>query len=489
MQTEKIKQSIYSLALLFLVTSEMHSQQYNCNCLDNLNKLIAKTEENYAGFPSKVNETTKPIYKNLIASLEKRTSSVTNPETCYYLLEEYVKYFRDKHFILAFLGNKNPESEIIPLAEKDFKNKFSVLKSNPIEGIWINPENTIKIAVRQKSDKHYQAIILESKDANLPVGLLYYTFIKTNKGWIAKEFNSYLSTDIVVKQKGNLLQIWNQKMFGKIYPNTMTVQEQEELSTWKDNNNGLDFKKLSTKTAYLKIPTFKNNDDKILQLVSQNDSVIKSCDNLIVDLTGNGGGSTGWISFLPYFMTNPIIQYNTFLRVTPDNIKSKLVDLEPFVVNPIPEEYKKYFPDEILAAYKKAYEELPKTKLEFYPIPGVTFPLDSVIKKPKKIALIVDDLCGSSTEYFFFISKQSKKTTTYGINTIGMMDYEGMSIPTQMPFEKFILTIPIVKSSWTDSKPIDKNGFQPDILLNKIDQKKWVEFVMKDLEKINKEEH
>lgn len=262
----------------------------------------------------------------------------------------------------------------------------------------------------------------------------------------------------------------------------MSEKEREELNTWKNNNNGLDFKKLSTKTAYLKIPSFTNNDDKILELVKRNDAVIQSCENLIVDLTGNGGGSTGWISFLPYFMTNPIIQYDTYLRTTPDNVKSKLADLEPFVIHPIPEEYKKYFPEEVLAAYKKAYQELPVTQKSFYPIPGVTFPLDSIMAKPQKIALMVDDLCGSSTEYFFFISKQSKKTTTYGINTVGMMDYEGMSNPTALPYDKYILTIPIVKSSWTDSQPIDQTGFRPDILLNHIDLSEWVEFVRKDLE-------
>jgi hypothetical protein len=478
-----MKQCLYILTVLILAATELFSQENNCNCLDNLNKLVAKTEENYAGFPVKISKTTIPEYMELVKSLEKRAANVTNPETCYYLLKEYVRYFQDKHFILGFEGNKRPEDESVSLSEKDFKIYLSQKKTDPIEGIWINPEATIKMTIRKKNPNEFQGIILESNDPGLPIGLVYYTFIKTEKGWISKEFNSYFTTDIVTRQRGNLLQIWNQQMFGKIHPSAMSAKEQEELNTWKNNNKGLDFKKLSSKTALLKIPTFENNDEKIMQLVSQNDSIIKSSENLIVDLTGNGGGNTGWVSFLPYFMTNPIIQYDSYLRTTPENVKSKLADLEPYVVNPIPDDYKKYFPDEILAAYKKAYQELPTTKVAFYPIPGVIFPLDSILKNPKKIALIVDDFCGSSSEYFFFISKQSKKTTTYGINTIGMMDYEGMSNPTSMPYDKFILTIPIVKSSWTDKKPIDHTGFQPDILLNKIDPEKWIDFVMKDLER------
>jgi len=61
-----------------------------------------------------------------------------------------------------------------------------------------------------------------------------------------------------------------------------------------------------------------------------------------------------------------------------------------------------------------------------------------------------------------------------------MMDYEGMSTPTKLLYDKFILTIPIVKSSWTDKQPIDQSDFQPDVLL-KIPQEEWIQFVMKDL--------
>jgi hypothetical protein len=188
------------------------------------------------------------------------------------------------------------------------------------------------------------------------------------------------------------------------------------------------------------------------------------------------------VAFLPYFLTNPVVQYNSFVRVTPENVELKRKDLEYFVLNPIPTEYEKYFPAEVLAAYKRAYAELPTTTEAFYPVPGVTFPLETLLPKPKRIALLVDDFCGSSTEYFFSLSKQSKKTTTYGTNTIGMMDYEGMSVPTALPYDKYILTIPIVKSSWTDTVPIDKTGFTPDVSLKHLPIQNWVPHVQMQLE-------
>ena len=470
------------LAFFFLLYSaKLFAQTDTCNCSSNLQKLISKTEENYAGFPVKVNTQTRTSYRQLINSLLAKAANESNPKACFVLLKEYVRFFKDKHFNLVYPIERG--YEMVQETEAGFKQSLSKKSLAAVEGVWVNADSSIKLGIRKYVGNTFKAVVLASSSSKYPVGLVFFTLQTVKNGFVVKEHDRLIATDIPAKQRGQLLQIWSDALFGKVYPVQMSAAEQEELNTWKSRRNGLNAKKLSDKTAYLKVPTFLSNDDLIQQLVSEYDSLFRSCDNLIVDLTGNGGGNTGWVAFLPYFMTNPIEQYNTYLRVTPENVQSKLADLAPFATAPIPDEYKKYFPEPVLGAYKKAYQELPTTKAAFYPIPGVTFPLDSVIKKPKRIGLIVDDFCGSSAEYFFSLSRQSKKTITYGIPTIGMMDYEGMSNPTPLPFSKFIVTIPIVQSSWTSTQPIDQSGFKPDILLNKIDQTKWVEFVRRDLER------
>jgi hypothetical protein len=89
---------------------------------------------------------------------------------------------------------------------------------------------------------------------------------------------------------------------------------------------------------------------------------------------------------------------------------------------------------------------------------------------------------GSSTEYFLFLSRQSKKSISYGQHTIGMMDYEGMSNPTPLPYDGFILTIPIAQSSWTQTQPTNERGFQPDVVLN-MPQNQWLSALLEDLKK------
>lgn len=373
---------------------------------------------------------------------------------------------------MSYSNENDYDKNTINYKEEYLKRRAFSNKLNPVEGIWMNPDKTLKIGIQKFANGIYKVIVLESKDPKFTKGFVYMTLTANGKEFVARRYNSFITTDIPAKLKGNLLQVWNQEIWGKVYPFKLNSAELDELNAWKNGNNGIYFTKLNAKTSYLKIPTFYNNDDKIQQLVSKSDSIIRTTENLIIDLTGNGGGNTGWVNFLPYLITNPIVQAKTYLRVTPENIKSKMMDLKPFAESPIPDEYKKYFPDTVLNAYTKAYKELPTTNQEFYPIPSVTFPVDSVTKFPKKVALVFDNFCGSSTEYFFSPSSQSTKVTRYGVNTIGMMDYEGMSIPTPLPYDKFILTIPITKSSWTDRKPVDLTGFEPEILLNNLPQNK-----------------
>lgn len=469
--------------IIILVATTVFSQSDKCNCRENFETLKIATEKNYAGFPAKVKDKTSAGYSRLISAVQQRTISEQDPKKCFNLLKKYVRFFNDKHFILSYNNDKDFDNEKVVYTDTYIRERAATKRLNEIEGIWINADTSLKLAIQRDPGNVYKAIVLESRNPKEFPGLVYMTMSQSKNGYIAKAYNSFLTTEIPAVQTGNLLQIWNQLMLGKIYPEKLSPTELAELNTWRNNNHGLAFKQLSETTAYIKIPSFYNNDDKIQALVKAHDSIIKTCKNLIVDLRGNGGGSTGWVALVPYIQTSTITQPDTYLRITPDNTKATISDLATFVSTPIPDSYKKYFPDSIVAKYKKTYNELQTTNQSFYPIPAVIFPLDSILLQPAKIALVVDNLCGSSTEYFLFLSRQSQKTTSYGMNTIGMMDYQGMSNPTKLPYDKFILTIPIIKSSWTDDQPIDLTGFAPDKPLNNIPRKDWIEFIKNDLER------
>ncbi len=468
------------LLVFFALTNPLSAQTKICNCADNLEASIRKTEENYAGFPTKAAKQNSGKYQALVKTLKVRAAKESDPKKCFFILRDYVRFFKDKHFIISYDSQKDFDSIIVSqslINEEYFKGHKNL---KPVEGIWVNPEKTTKIAIRKAADGTFQAFKISSASDNFPVGFVYFTLTAKADQYIVKRYNAFLSTDLPAKKTGNLLRIWNQEIWGKVSPGQLSPAENAELATWIGYNKGLDFKNIRPDVGLLKIPTFYNNDSRIEKLVKESDAAIRKNKYLIIDLRSNGGGNSGWINFLPYMMTNPITQPMSMLRITPDNVKAKMPELDAFVLNPISADYKKYFPDNILALFKAAHKELPTTKAEFYPMPAAFLPLDSVTRYPEKVALIVDNFGGSSTEFFLYLSRQSKKTTSYGQNTIGMMDYEGMSVPTPLPFKQFIFTIPNAKSAWTDSKPIDLTGFSPDIPLKQpYDQ--WVDIVVKDL--------
>jgi len=459
------------------------AQTESCDCKANFLTLLRETEANYGGFPVKVTPQTQKAYQKLVNQLEKASAGVTHPKSCFDLMAAYIRFFKDKHFILSYIPPADfPWGDTL-LEESNFKEQCLQPHRHSLEGIWTHPDGKLTLGIQRENDTTFKGIVLSSQVEAYRPGMVYVQLTATPKGFVYQNRESFITTPRPARQIGNLLQLWSDEMLGKIFPQTMTSAERLELDTWKNQQHGLRFEKLSTKTAWLKIPTFLNNETAIQDLVHQNEAALKSCENLIIDLTGNGGGSSGWVSLIPYLLTQPIYQRDTYVRVTPANVNLKRKDLEFFATQPIPEAYQKYFPPATVAAYRKAYEELRTTKLPFYPIPGVTFPMDVSEGNPKKVALLVDGFGGSSTEYFFYLSQQSAKTQRYGTPTYGMMDYEGMSTPTPLPFSNYYVTIPIVKSHWTDTAPIDRIGFVPENRLDQLPLETWVRHVQAVMEK------
>lgn len=455
-------------------------QASTCNCRANLDTLISKTESNYAGFPVKTDGRKRDRYDVLVKSARQRATGIASPVKCFDILRYYISYFKDRHFDLSFALDSS-DRKYASIIEEDFKNRLRKKRASTIEGIWINPDSTIRIAVKQSSHDNYEGIVLGSSDKKIPAGLIYFTLQKSPGGYTFSRYD-YLTVNYPAPARHDegLLRLWNMELWGKVYPEQMSQPERVELATWKNYNFGLTFRHLDGNTAYLKIPTF-GRDDLVQKLISKNDSAIRRSPYLIVDLRGNGGGNTGWAYLLPYFMTRPIDQGVTYLRISDDNSRRMLKEMEPFMKNPLPDGMEKYYTPAFMEQYRKAYHQISISKSGFCPVPSVSIPLDEMPASPRKIALIFDNFCGSSTEYFFQLSKQSDKIRRYGIPTLGMMDYAGMPQATSLPFKGYHLSIPDTKSSWTDTAPINETGFKPENDLSKIPQQEWIEYVKKDL--------
>ena len=468
-------------AFWLLLTSDNLYAQQSCNCIANLDTTIKKTEMNYVGYPDMIKRKLFPKYKQLVRKLRIDAEKQTDPQKCFSILNTYVGFFQDKHFDLEYSVTDTTKFVYNKLMnEGDFRMSYAGKKRDSIEGIWVNPDTTLKLAIEKVSPSKFQAVVLESKDAKLKPGLVYYTFTKSKTGLIFDRYD-WMTPDFPVRQYGGLLFVWNFEVLGKVFPSVMTDDEKSEFLTWRNYNYGLDCKKLDQDNVLLSIGSF-NRDDKIKQIIQKNDALIRSAKHLIVDLRGNGGGNSGWSYLLPYFYTQPIVQGETYLRLSPENVKANLPGIKSMYEKPSKDpQWAKSNTPELLAKYKKAHDEIQVSKALFYKMPSSTLFADSISKNPKRIALIFDDLGGSSTEYFFYISMQSSKVKRYGVHTLGMMDYMGVSEQTKLPFQDYYLLIPDRKAAWTDTDRKNITGFVPENNLNHLQRHEWIEFIKADL--------
>ncbi|MEM9052179.1 MAG: S41 family peptidase, partial [Bacteroidota bacterium] len=96
--------------------------------------------------------------------------------------------------------------------------------------------------------------------------------------------------------------------------------------------------------------------------------------------------------------------------------------------------------------------------------------------KPQLVVVLIDGECGSTTEHFLFIAKQSKQVTIMGRPTIGMYDYGDMR-NFIMPDADLELWCATNRSRRLNSgEGIDNSGIHPDITLNM--NQNWIDEAM-----------
>jgi C-terminal processing protease CtpA/Prc len=105
--------------------------------------------------------------------------------------------------------------------------------------------------------------------------------------------------------------------------------------------------------------------------------------------------------------------------------------------------------------------------------------VDSISRYPQRVAFLIDQQSGSSSEFFVFEGKQTKKVTLFGTNTAGVMDY-GNAHSMPLSCGQYQLGIARGRNGWIDrfGYRIDNVGFAPDVRIPAT-EKDWIGFVMK----------
>lgn len=430
--------------------------QAKCDCPKEFEFVRSFIERNYAGYNDKV--TDKKSFSEYTAIYEQQAAAAGNRTYCEAAIAGWLLYFQDDHiqmidrqadaFDPATTFNID-SSQIKSLGEKTLKD---------IEGLYVAESNKYKIAIvkDQTPFRDYVGTILSS----------------TNKSWTAGQVKIELKLrhddiyDAIFYMGNHSVQVRQYTIRdGKFDPpdyqkagllnGTAQAAETEPFPKIENSNQIVAFRKISDSACYLRIKSFDDHfAKKIDEVLESNKKTIESTPYMILDLRYNGGGSDFTYSkLIPLVYTRPIKTIGVDVLSTPENIESwsRLERDNPKL------------PAAVKSALDSAIQKMkdnPNRLVKL--VDDQTYTATQTLLYPKKIAILIDRDCGSSTEEFLLAAKQSDKVILFGENTAGVLDYSNMRT-VDLECLKYALGYSTTRSRRIPEGAIDKNGIAADV--------------------------
>jgi len=461
------------LLFYFFLLFATKSIAQNCECSAVLATYIQKTEANYAGFQDKVTPQTRPRYQQLVDSLRTAAKNLPGDKHCYQLVRAYKRFFKDGHFQISF---QDPNSVVpvrtLDMDESKAKAYFdSHAKSlHPLEGIWAATDGSYRVAtIRDPAQStKVSAVVLAARNKNWKVGMVKFEALENGK---SPYTGLYWAGDLSSSERtfpldGNVLNIPNSGYWIREYPQRATP---EEVAKTQQSEEEFYVKLLNPQTFYVRIPSFGITYEIVDSVMQQHHAVLAQTPHLIIDIRDNGGGTnSSFPALLKYLNTSNFKNVGSRFRSTPDNLLAETKIIERASAEGwVTEKEVKVWRETVAENQRKVGQMVE------YPVDSIAF--NEVMPYPQKVAVLMNENCYSSAEYFVFYAKQSKKVTLFGNHTGGMMDY-GNVRNHPLPCEAFELRLPTTRTGWVDYAPIDNVGFLPDVPISNA-EKDWVKFV------------
>ena len=460
-----MKKSI--IAFLILVISSSSFSQDNCNCEQSLSLLIKKMESEYPGFKEKTTDTI--MYRDFKDRLIIKSENIKDSD-CSDLLKNYLSYFRDPHVYLIQTNETQdsqadkPSETTVDITLDDFYKQIS--KSNDeLEGIW--KSSSYKVGVIKISNE-YQGFIIEASNNNWKANEIKFRLMEDGKG------NYYMGDHSVVEdtyeQFDECILYFKNYNISFIKELPVPKLSEDEIRLKLDKLIGFYFTKLTDRTSLLCISSFEDPYvERIEKMVSDNQQAIENCENLIIDIRNNLGGTyDAYDEILPYILTN--------------NIRG--VGQEFLVTQTLIDDVESWFDDEAGKEEARRWISMFEGNIGKFVNTDTSDVYISEIKiaehSPKQIAILVNKRTASSGEAFVLEGKQSKKVKIFGVPTYGALDYGSASL-FDFGCPNYKLQMPTWRAMRLPDYPIDNIGIQPDIYLDK-SVKDWIQFTVEYLE-------
>lgn len=462
---------------LFTIMVAFGAYSQQCDCPKMLDSVKIYMEKNYAGAKDKLTSAHATEYKTHNEKY-RQLATISKTEThCLYTIDRWLRYFKDRHIYTSF--NFGPEKlKAITASTQVFRvdgidlNSLSAKGPLEIEGIYHTADTMYRVAViKVKGFHQYAAVILHTKAPEWSTGQMKFEIRKLDAGkydaiWYNRAHHPSFGDLDFTNTNGLTAAGWIKEGSTQPAPTPDVPLFEEE------NKQVVFYKQLDEKTGYLRIQSFGGNHAAAIDsVVNANKDHLAANPYLLIDVRGNGGGSDfAYRPLKKWIYTQPVKMIGLDIRATPDNV----VAWENILTEPdIPEDYKDFS--------KKMLKEVRSTEKDFLSIyADETDSVMDVLPAPKKVGILVNSRCGSTTEQFLLEAMQSKKVTIFGQPTMGVLDY-GNVREKKYTCPDFTLHYAVTRSRRIDAgQGIDNIGIQPDVRVD-FEQKDWLETVVKKL--------
>lgn len=459
--------SLIIISMFTVLSGNAFSQK--CNCETEVKNIADFMEKNYAGFKDKQAIMTKGGYNKMLKQYLELAKAPHADEHCLMIISQYLLQFKNHHVSVrarfdatkldsAYLAQR----EIISLSDKRIA---ELRKSRGFEGVYdFHDPAKYKIAViKDKTPlRDYVAVIVSSNLPGWKPGMIK---------WEGKMINDTVARGVLYvlngMPKAEGFYFKGDRIYGDWHREGTTI-----VNPTSSKYEPVAFKKLSSKTAYLKISTFDSSNGKnIDSIINANKILLNDMPNLIIDLRGNGGGSD-W-TFAPLMnlvYTGPVKHIGNDLLSTDTNIEG----------------WKSFLADEDRSEDNKQGIRTIIQNLEANKGKMVTNTKDLditgyiAVASPKKVAILIDKGCASSTEEFLLEARQSKKVVLMGENTSGTLDYSNV-LTAPFPCMPYVIGYSSSRSRRIDAgQGIDNIGIKPAKYLQ--ENADWIEKAKAELE-------
>ncbi len=465
------------------------SAQEGPDCRDALEGLIAKVEREYPGFAEKT--TDRRAYESFRDEMIACSQSTPDP-ACLDLLRAYLAFFQDHHLQVvrtgggkgggggggggargaddgkpaARTGHDRIDQPLATLRER------IVRSDDPLEGIWRGAGYEVGIVAR---DGHHQAFVIEADTTYWKPGEIKFRLHADGRADFYLRDHSLRESGYTV-HRGSVLHLDAiRSPFVKIEPAPPLSPGQIEQTLAEID--GFFCRRLSDRTVLLRLASFGyDRVERIERLLDESQGMLRTCENLIVDLRDNPGGTDqAYRRLLPYLCTGPVRTMGGEYLATPTLVNGlrDYLDQLPAEERHAEDRRRILRMIEVFSARMGEFVELDSQAVHVTEIATAE-------AAPRHVVVLVNGRTGSAAESLVYKARQSWKVKILGTPSGGVLDY-GSARWTGIGCDRYRLSIPTYRSLRLPDYPLDNIGLQPDVYLDRtVDD--WVAFARDYLE-------